>query len=184
MKLPVVFVSMIPFVPPLADTLVKDSVPPVPLRFTAVPVDVVTLISLTVTPVTAPPLRPVALPVLMFSALTVTLLVRVMVPVTVGLLVAAIVRPWSVNVVPWPHSVWPVSRAIPPEVFPLPWWTKMYWLASEGVSAAFSVVKGRCYRPSLAPLAPPYVMFTYHTTSLRLIVTTAVSVMLLPSVSV
>jgi hypothetical protein len=38
--------------------LVNESVPPVPLRFTAVPVVVVTLASPTVTPVTLPPLKP------------------------------------------------------------------------------------------------------------------------------
>ena len=99
-KLPVVLVSEMPLtgsgaaVVLPADTLVSDTVPPVLLRCTAVALVAVTLTSLTVTPETAPPLRPVALEVDMSRPRTVLSLASVTVSCTVVLgLVNANARP-------------------------------------------------------------------------------------------
>src|SRR5260221_11931744 len=68
--------------PPFAETLLRANVPPVPLRFTAVPMDVDTLTSLTLTPPTAAPLNPVDAPLPMVRPRTVELAPSVTVPPT------------------------------------------------------------------------------------------------------
>src|SRR5262249_9030659 len=120
-----------PFAAPLAETDLKLSPlfgapPAVLLRFekeTAVPVVVVTVtLFLILTPLIVPVLvLPVEEPVEMSSELTVILFPpSVTVPPSVGLPLLAIVTPPTVNVVPWPQSVWPAASAMLPVVVPLP----------------------------------------------------------------
>src|SRR5690349_8646548 len=122
-KLPVVFVSKIPFVGPLAavpaEMDVKPNVPPALARLTAVPVVVVTVTPFSTSAPVIVPLfvNPVDAPVLMSNELTVMLFpTSVTVPVSFGFVPEAIVSGPSVNVVPCPHSVWPAANEMVPVV--------------------------------------------------------------------
>ncbi len=122
-KDPVVFCRMMPLLPPFAETLLSANVPPVPLRFTAVPMDVDTLTSLTLTPPTAAPLNPVDAPLPMVRPRTVELAPSVTVPPTPVIVPLALfiagsaalplggVSPVIVTRLAeasWPMSFWPV----------------------------------------------------------------------------
>ena len=118
-----------PLVPPLDETLVRLTVlPVVPLRFTAVPVPEVTEASLTLTPLTAPPLRPVVAPELMLRPRTTLLPPTVTVPFNVGRVPASVGLVSSVplggvctpsTVSKAPDDPWPMRCSLVSKVSPV-----------------------------------------------------------------
>src|SRR5712691_6190910 len=182
-KLPVVLVSEMPGTfPPIDETLVRDRVPPVPLRLTAAPAVVVTFTSLVETPDTAPPLSPVDVVVTMLSPRTVLLAASatVLPMVVVGgpafiagkLLPLGTVTPAmvaSVAVASWPISFWPVRSTVPLEyVYGVALsYAKMFWLLAGCVpTPSFtlvnesSVVKGFVSRPLHSEEQAPALLLT------------------------